>query len=100
MSMPLFLSAANFRTKKNGIAASLMAASSFGGKAGRHQHAISFMSNSKTDDAVAYFLNLYAGNRYGLYPDESYINRERPRLKRMLSRWVESGFETSTVGRQ
>ena len=69
----------------------------FGGKAGRHQHAMSFMPNPKTDDEVAYLRNLYDGYRYALHPAESYVSSERPRLRRMVSRLVELGFETSKV---
>jgi hypothetical protein len=71
--------------------------SSFGGKAGRHQHAVSFMANPKTDDEVAYIRNLYAGWKYALHPPESYVNSDHPRLRRMVSRLVEWGFETSKV---
>ena len=70
---------------------------SFGGKPGRQQHAISFMANPRTDAEVAYFRDLYDGFTYALHPSESYINSERPRLRRMVSRLVELGFETSPV---
>ena len=70
---------------------------SFGGKPGRHQHAMSFMADPKTDHELAYIHNLYASYNYALHPAESYVNSERPRLRRMVSRLVEWGFETSPV---
>ena len=70
---------------------------SFGGRDGRHQHALSFMANPKTDAEVASVRAHYEGAKYGLHPPESYVNSERPRIRRMVSRLVEWGFETSAV---
>ena len=70
---------------------------SFGGKPGRHQHAMSFMADPRTDHELAYIRSLYASYRYALHPAESYVNGESPRLRRMVSRLVELGFETSPV---
>ena len=66
---------------------------SFGGQPGRHQHAIVFMANPKTDEEVAYIRGLYGQWKYGLRPSEVFINSDRPRLRRMVSRLVEWGFE-------
>ena len=71
--------------------------SSFGGSLDRQQHAINFMENPKTDDQLTYIKNLYESWNYGLRPAESYINSDRPRIKRMVSKMVELGFETSKV---
>ena len=69
--------------------------SSFGGSPGRQQNAINFMENAKTDEQVAYIKSLYEGWKYGLRPAESYVNSDRPRIRGMVSRLVEWGFETS-----
>ena len=67
---------------------------SFGGHDGRHQHAVSFMPNPKTDAEVAGMRRLYEVYKYGLRPAESYVNSDRPRIRRMVSRLVEWGFDT------
>lgn len=69
----------------------------FGGKPGRHQHAVSFLPNPKTDAEMARIRDLYGIYNYGLHPSESYINSDSPRLRRMVSKLVEWGFETSKV---
>jgi hypothetical protein len=69
----------------------------FGGKPGRHQHAMTFMAAPRNDHELAYIRNLYSVYNYGLHPAESYINNDNPRLRRMVSRLVELGFETSKV---
>ena len=71
--------------------------SSFGGRPGRNQNAINFMENPKTDEQVAYIKSLYKRWKYGLRPAESYVNSDRPRIRGMVSRLVEWGFETSKV---
>ena len=69
--------------------------SSFGGRPGRNQNAINFMENPKTDEQTAYIKSLYKSWKYGLRPAESYVNSDRPRIRRMVSRLAELGFETS-----
>ena len=71
--------------------------SSFGGRPGRNQNAINFMENPKTDEHVAHIKSLYKRWKYGLRPAESYVNSDRPRIRGMVSRLVEWGFETSKV---
>ena len=68
--------------------------SAFLGHDGRHQHAVSFLPNPKTDPDVAHIRGLYKEYTYGLRPAESYINSDRPRIRRMVSRLVELGFDT------
>ena len=55
------------------------------------------MENPKTDEQVAHIKSLYKRWKYGLRPAESYVNSDRPRIRGMVSRLVESGFETSKV---
>ena len=70
---------------------------SFNGGDSRHQYAVSFLPNPKTDAEMAHIRGLYEVYNYGLHPAESYINSERPRIRRMVSRLVELGFDTSKV---
>ena len=71
--------------------------SSFGGKAGRHQHVVSFMANPRSHEEVDYVKGLYSKLRYGLHPAESYVNSDNPRIRGMVSKLVEWGFETAKV---
>ena len=70
---------------------------SFGGRDGRHQHAVSFMANPKTDAQVAAVRSHYEIVKYGLHPAESYVNSDMPRIRRMVSQLLEWGFETSKL---
>jgi ectoine hydroxylase-related dioxygenase (phytanoyl-CoA dioxygenase family) len=67
----------------------------FGGRDGRHQHALSFMANPKTDAEVSSVRTLYEGAKFGLHPAESYVASDRPRIRRMVSKLVELEFERS-----
>ena len=71
--------------------------SSFGGGTGRQQLAINFMKSPKTAGDEAHIRSLYKRYKYGLRPAESYVHSERPRIRRMVSKLVELGFETSKV---
>ena len=70
---------------------------SFGGAPGRQQHAVNFITNPKTDEQLAVLHELYDRHRFGFHPAESYIHSDRPRLRRIVSRLVGQGFETSKV---
>ena len=70
---------------------------SFGGGTGRHQHAVGFMRNPKTDEEVEFLVNMYKGLQFALHPARSYINSDNPRLRRMVRPHVELGFEPSDV---
>ena len=70
----------------------------FSGKSGRQQHAISFFANPKTEEEVSFIRRQYIRTKGGSYrPSLSNINSDRPRIRRMVSRLVELGFETSNV---
>ena len=71
--------------------------SSFGGKPGRHQHAVNFIANPTTEEGIARVREAYEGARFCYRPAESYIDSDNPRHRRMVSRLVEWGFETSEV---
>ena len=70
---------------------------SFGGGAGRHQHAVNFMSLPNNDEQLDLVRKQYEGRRFSLHPSESYINSENPRLRDMVSKLVEWGFSTSSA---
>ena len=65
----------------------------FGGKTGRHQHAISFFANPRTEDEVELVRRMCERGKYSFHPSTSYIDSDRPRLRRMVSKLVEWGFE-------
>ena len=69
----------------------------FGGLPGRHQHAVSFYADPQTDEQRQYIHDLYAKFRFSLHPAESYVNSDNPRLRSIVSRAVEWGFETSKL---
>ena len=64
----------------------------FGGPPGRFQLAISFMADPTTDEQTYYVKerNVYGGE---FRPSETLVNSNRPRIRRMVSRLVELGFE-------
>ena len=66
---------------------------SFGGASGRHQHAINFVENPRTAVQVAHIKGMYESMTYSFHPSTSYIDSDRPRIRRMVSRLVEWGFE-------
>ncbi len=65
----------------------------FGGAPGRSQHAINFIANPETDEQVAHIRGLYENWLYSLHPLEVLINSDRPRLRGMVEKLVEMGFE-------
>ena len=67
--------------------------SSFGGRPGRHQLAINFFANPTTDVQVKEIADAYRATKWSFRPARSYINSDRPRIRRMVSRLVEWGFE-------
>ena len=66
---------------------------SFGGAPGRHQHAINFVENPKTDEQMANIKAIAEKRTYSFRPARSYMNSDRPRIRRMVSRLVEWGRE-------
>ena len=70
---------------------------SFGGQAGRHQIGTSFVANPTTNDQLEQILASYANAKYSYRPSTSYINSDRPRIRRMVSMLVEWGFEHTEV---
>ena len=66
----------------------------FGGASGRIQHAISFNTNTVTDEHVAWVRDFYNRAQPAWQPCESLINSDRPRLRRLVARLVELGFDS------
>lgn len=69
----------------------------FGGSPGRHQLEVSFGECPKTEAQFDYLKKLYDGWKYTLHPSETFINSDRPRIRRMVSLLVELGFEPLNV---
>ena len=67
--------------------------SAFGGHEGRHQHAINFMENPKTESKVRDVLKLYNDANYSLRPSESYVDSDSPRIRRLVAKNLEMGFD-------
>ena len=65
----------------------------FGGHEGRHQHAINFMESPKTESKVADVRKLYNDANYSLRPSESYVNSDSPRVRRLVAKNLEMGFD-------
>jgi hypothetical protein len=69
----------------------------FGGSVGRHQHAISYMENPKTEKQEDHIRALSSSYKYALHPARSFIESDRPRLRRLVSRLMELGCESYDV---
>ena len=65
----------------------------FGGHDGRHQHAINFMENPTTESKEREVRAFYEVSRYSLRPSESYVNSDNPRIRRMVAKNLELGFD-------
>jgi hypothetical protein len=66
---------------------------SFGGEPGRHQHAVNFGAHPRTEGQYRFLRETYEKFNYALHPAKSFIDSERPRIRRMVSLLVELGFE-------
>ena len=71
--------------------------SSFGGASGRHQHAINFISQPQNAKELNMIRKQYEGRKFSLHPSESYVNSDNARIRGMVSKLVEWGFDQSTV---
>ena len=69
----------------------------FGGRPGRHQHAVSFFSNPTTEAQIEELKEIYRTTNWSVRPTEDAIDCDRPRLRRMVARLVELGFESLKV---
>ena len=70
---------------------------SFGGRPGRSNIQMVFFPEPASDEEVETLRQIHDRTQYHLRVPKSFLNSERPRLRRMVSRLVEWGFETSAV---
>ena len=66
---------------------------SFGGAHRRHQHAINFMENPNTEKKLEDVMTLYNNANFSLGPSESYVNIGSPRVRRLVSKNLQLGFD-------
>jgi hypothetical protein len=64
---------------------------SFGGTA-RMQLTAQFGANPASEEEVRQLRKMHDSYNWSLHPAESYINSDRPRIRRMVSRLVELDF--------
>lgn len=69
--------------------------SAFGGKAGRHQHAVNFFASPETQGQEDWLRRRYEEWEYALHPAETFANSNRPKVRHLVQRLVDMGFETS-----
>ena len=65
----------------------------FGGHDGRHQHAINFMENPPDPAKEKDVRDFYESATYSLRPSESYVNSDNPRLRRLVEKNLQLGFD-------
>ena len=70
---------------------------SFGGDPGRHQICASFVANPVSEDEEREMVAFYRKAKFSYHPARSYINSDRPRIRKMVSKLVELGFEPYDV---
>ena len=70
---------------------------SFGGRPGRRMNAINFSEAVLTEEQEAGLRDAYEGFTHALHPADSLANSDRPRLRAMVAKLVELGFETVRV---
>ena len=71
--------------------------SAWGGRAGRHQHAINFSRVPKTPEEMAHLRAAYERMTYAYHPVVQNLEHENPRLGALQQPMVEWGFETQSV---
>lgn len=67
--------------------------SAFGGHEGRHQHAVSFIENPDTPSKEKDLRDFYESSTYSLRPSESYVKSKNPRIRSLVSKNLELGFD-------
>ena len=70
---------------------------SFAGRAGRYQHALTYIRTPVTEEESAEVRGHYERSRYSYRPCKSSINSENPRIRRLVAPLVEMGFETHDI---
>ena len=70
---------------------------SFGGVAGRYQHALTYVRNPVTDEEVAGVRRAYESSRFSYRPCKSSVNSDSARIRRLVAPLVELGFEAHDI---
>lgn len=65
----------------------------FGGGIGRHQICANFVANPETERHLAQIKQFYDASTWSLRPTRTYIESDRPRIRRMVQKPLEWGFE-------
>ena len=66
----------------------------FGGRPGRSNIQLLYFPDTAEEADIETLRQIYHRTKYILRVPESFVNSDRPRLRRMVSRLVEQGFET------
>ena len=66
---------------------------SFGG-VGRRMFAMSFVTNPTTEEHVGYLRRAYGATKRTLRPHQTLVDSDRPRIRRMVAKLLELGFDT------
>ena len=69
----------------------------FGGGVGRHQICVSFVGDLKTDQHVDYVRQFYEQAKWSASPTRTYVDSDRPRIRRMVGTPLKLGFEILEV---
>lgn len=70
---------------------------SFGGRAGRHQHAINFFEKPRTEEQIQSVKKQYDKSTFMLRPPISNVENSDPRIRRMVAGLLELGFDTMDI---
>ena len=70
---------------------------SFGGRPGRRMNAINFSQAVITEEQEDGLRKAYDGFTHLLHPSETLVNSDNPRVRAMVSKLVDLGFETISV---
>ena len=71
--------------------------SAWGGRAGRHQHAINYTRVPKTGEEFAHVRRAYERMTYSYHPVVQNLEHENPRLRALQQPMVEWGFKSQSV---
>lgn len=70
---------------------------SFGGWPGRHQLCASFVANPVSESQERQMVAFHRKAKYSFRPARSYVDSDRPRIRKMVAKMVELGFEPNDV---
>lgn len=69
----------------------------FGGGVGRHQICVNFVGDLKSDEQVNFVRNFYQKTNSSVRPTRTYVNSDRPRIRKMVQTPLKLGFEVIEV---